>query len=82
MGFGKGGADIGREDKIGLVMAGRIEVVARRSSRHGDDGRDAELPGGVGDSLGVIAAADRHDAAKPFFRRQRQHLVERSAWFE
>src|SRR5947207_1573929 len=63
--FREGGPDVGHQHDLGPVAPGGVEVVARRGRRHDDRGGDAELPGGVGDPLGVIAAADGHHAALP-----------------
>jgi len=61
--LGEGVGDGGRQDHLGAVVAGGAEVIGGRGGRHEDGGAEAEFAGGVGDSLGVVAAADGGDVA-------------------
>jgi hypothetical protein len=53
-----------------------------RAERHHDGGRNAEASGVIGDALGMIARRHGDDAARAFFRRQRQQLGEGAAFLE
>jgi hypothetical protein len=78
--------------RVGVAVAGELDVGLhgpygvdldpRRRLRHHDERRDAQLPGGVGDALGVVARARGDDATPGFRSAQLRHLVVGAAELE
>jgi hypothetical protein len=64
-----------RNDDLGLVPPGVLDLHHRRTNRHHDDGGNAEPPGMVGDALRVVARRHRHDATPTLVRRQRLQAI-------
>ena len=67
--------DAGDQHPLGAVAPGGLHLADGGTGGHTDDGFDAQLRGGPGDALGVVARRAGDDATGCFLRRQGAYLV-------